>query len=300
MPVETAAPRGPIPPSDPHDDVFHSRAIRSLTHSLEDDPDVMVHQQLARLRFFEESVGVAGQRVLDFGCGSGFNCHELNGAKEILGFDVSEASVQLARQSFPNCEFVVGDACSAALSLGQWDRLLCCEVLEHVPDMATFLDNIKRHLAPDGIAFISTPNREIFSLGHEPSPVNREHLKELNLSEFIELLSARFTHVDIYGQHFKDPKLLVEWKADVRAKITLLEAGTRWQKPPDSKVRTNPLFRAVYNFGLVKRAWKWLRWSVIEGMHAKELARTRPYSFTDFEFRKDELSQAVWFCAIVR
>ena len=281
------------------DDVFYSRAVRSLDRSLEDDHDVMVHQQLARLRFFEDSVGTGHQRVLDFGCGSGFNCHELSNAEEVLGFDVSEAAVSLAKQSFPGCRFVVGDACSPTLSLGLWDRILCCEVLEHVPEMPIFLDNIKRHLAPGGIAFISTPNRLIFSSGHEPSPINREHIKELDLTEFMELLSSRFGSVEIYGQSFREPRLLAEWQAEVRKKINQLQAGTRWSQPTEAKLRSNPLLRAAYNVLPFQRAWKWLRWSVIEGLQAKRLARSRPYSFTDFEFKKDDLTDAIWFCAIV-
>jgi 2-polyprenyl-3-methyl-5-hydroxy-6-metoxy-1,4-benzoquinol methylase len=45
-------------------------------------------------------------------------------------------------------------------------------VLEHVPDMPAFLPNLRRHLAAGGAAFVTTPNRPVFSLGHEPSPVN--------------------------------------------------------------------------------------------------------------------------------
>jgi SAM-dependent methyltransferase len=285
--------------SDPGKAVFHSRAVRSLTRSLEEDPDVMVHQQLARLRFFEEAVGAKNRRVLDFGCGSGFNCHELTEAKEILGFDVSSDAILLASRSFPDCRFVVGDACSPSLSLGSWDRILCCEVLEHVPDMEAFLDNLKRHLAPGGKAFISTPNRDVFSLGYEPSPMNREHIKELNLQELSDLLTARFNNVEILGQSFRDPALLKAWEVDVREKIASLEVGTRWTERPDSKLTTNPLLRAAYKIPLLQRAWKWLRWSLIEGLKAKRAAQTRPYSYTDFEFRKDDLSQAIWFCAIV-
>ena len=278
---------------------FHSRAVRSVDRSMESDPDVMVHQQLARLRFFEAALDVQGQRVLDFGCGSGFNCHELTNAKEVLGFDASPDAILLARKFFPNCRFEIADACSPSLSLGQWDRILCCEVLEHVPDMPTFLDNIKRHLSPDGTAFISTPNRDVFSLGHEPSPMNREHIKELNLQEFTDLLTARFSSVEIFGQSFRDPALLTEWEADVRKNIKSLEAGTRWKEPTHTRMSRNPLLRAIYRVPLLPRAWKWLRWSLIEGMKTRRVLRNRPYSYTDFEFHKDNLARAIWFCAIV-
>ena len=167
------------------DDVFSFRAVRSLDTTLENDPDPMVQQQYARLRFFQSVASAEGTRVLDWGCGSGFNCQWLResaGAREILGFDLCDDAVSLARRSFPELRFEVGDACDPALDLnaGCWDRILSCEVLEHVPDMEGFLANLRRHLAPGGIAFVSTPNRLVFSLGHEPSPVNKEHIKELD------------------------------------------------------------------------------------------------------------------------
>ena len=282
------------------DDVFHSRAIPNLRRSLEEDPDVMVHQQLARLRFFQGIAGVENCRVLDFGCGSGFNANALTTAKEVLGFDISPEAIAFAKRAFPGSRFLVADACDPKLSLGQWDRIICCEVLEHVPDMPTFLDNLRRHLAPRGIALISTPNREIFSSGHEPSPVNREHIKELNLEEFQALLRPRFGEIEIFGQRFRRPELLAEWNADVERKIRELEAGTRWKQPKDGLATAHPLVRAVYAVPPVKAAWKWLRWSAIAGIQSRRLAASRPYSFRDFEFTSRDLSDAIWFCAVVR
>jgi SAM-dependent methyltransferase len=287
-----------VDPLNP-DHVFHSRAIPTLKRLLEDDPDVMVHQQLARLRFFEKEAGVAGCRVLDFGCGTGFNANALTTAKEVLGFDVSSEAIAFARRSFPKCQFVVADACDRKLSLGQWDRILCCEVLEHVPDMEAFLDNLRRHLSPGGIALISTPNRDVFSAGHEPSPMNREHIKELNLEEFKAMLASRFGEVKVFGQRFGRPQLLNEWTADVKQKIVQLEAGTRWRQPKDSLANAHPILRAAYAFPPVQATWKWLRWSAIAGIQSRRAAATRPYSYRDFEFVSGDLSEAIWFCAIV-
>lgn len=281
-----------------HDSVFHSRAIRSLGTKLEDDPEVMVHQQLARLRFFQEVVGTDGKRVLDFGCGSGFNCNELTGASAVLGVDLSADAIAIARQSFPRCSFTVANGCDPHFDLGEWERILCCEVLEHVPDMKIFLDNLAHSLTPGGIAFLSTPNREIFSNGHEPSPINREHIKELNHDEFLALLTPRFSSVVLYGQRFSSPHLLTQWQEDVNAKIIELENGTRWHDPPPSIVATNRLVRSLYNIAPLRRLWKFVRWTLIKNMRDRRNAVSRPYSFKDFEFSKD-CRDALWFCAVV-
>jgi len=60
------------------------------------------------------------------------------------------------------------------------------------------------------MAFISTPNRDVFSIGHKPSSVNRENVKELNREEFERLLQPYFSEVQIWGQRFKKKALLLE------------------------------------------------------------------------------------------
>ncbi len=112
------------------------------------------------------------------------------------------------------------------LGPGHWDRILSCEVLEHVPDMPAFLANLRRHLDENGLAFVSTPNRLVFSLGREPSPVNKEHIKELALDEFRAVLRPHFAHVEIYGQRFKDAALLAAWKTDVRHEDRVVRSGS--------------------------------------------------------------------------
>jgi SAM-dependent methyltransferase len=289
------------------DAVFRFRAIRSSGCPLEDDPEPMVQQQLARLVFFEQVVGAADAVVLDWGCGSGFNCQWLRqvaGARAILGFDVCAGAIELARRSFPDIAFEVADACDPALSLqpGRWDRILSCEVLEHVPDMAGFLANLRRHLAPGGIAFVSTPNREVFSLGFEPSPVNREHVKELDLAEFTALLHRSFPSVEVFGQRFARPELLRAWEADVRHKIDLCRQGRRWTDQPSLRGRLRR-FRPIdwaYRVPLLRSAWRAVRWGLAEKVRTGLRRPQAPYRWDDFEFTRADLTDAVWFCAVLR
>jgi hypothetical protein len=63
-----------MPRVDVRESVYRFRAVPSGRVPLEDDPEPMVQQQLARLYFFEREVGALGRRVLDWGCGTGFNC----------------------------------------------------------------------------------------------------------------------------------------------------------------------------------------------------------------------------------
>jgi len=286
--------------------VYQFRAIRSLSVQIENDPEPMVQQQLARLKFFERQLGSKGLRILEFGCGSGFNCHwlkEVGGAREVAGFDILPDAVALSKRSFPGIDFCVADGCDPKLEIepGTWDRVVCFEVLEHVPEIATLLSNIHRHLAPDGIAFVSTPNRPVFSLDHQPSPINREHLQEYSIDELRPLLSAWFHSSEIYGQRFKNKTLLEEWHADVGQKIERVEAGTRWERKMclSEELRKIRLVERAYQNPLVRGGWKWFRWELIAGVKSCIAATWRPYSFRDFEFVSDDLSDCLWLCAVL-
>jgi trans-aconitate methyltransferase len=293
--------------ADVHESVFRFRAIPSRSVPLEDDPEPMVQQQLARLHFFRRQVGARGQRALDWGCGSGFNCAWLlrqGEAAEVAGFDCSTDAITLARRAYPDVDFSVADACDPALALspGRWGRILSCEVLEHVPDMPGFLANLRRHLAPDGIAFVTTPNRLVFSLGHEPSPVNKEHVRELTLDEFRDVLRPHFAHCEIYGQRFKDPALLAAWEADVRRKIELCNRGIRWVEKPAlrSRLRRLPPVRWAYNQASLRNAWRFVRWDLAPRLHHWVRPQRGPYRWSDFEFVSDNLDDSVWLCAVLR
>jgi SAM-dependent methyltransferase len=308
IPPDLAFREEAMPASVPQESVYRFRAIPSRHTVLENDPEPMVQQQLARLYFFAENVGVQGARVLDWGCGAGYNCHwlhETGTAQEVVGFDLSGDAVALARQAFPGIDFRVADACAPDLDLepGRWDRILSCEVLEHVPDQPAFLANLRRHLAGDGVAFVTTPNRPVFSLGFEPSPVNKEHIKELDHDELVALLRPHFSSVEIYGQRFRDPGLLRAWKQDVEEKIRQCRQGTRWQEKPPlrTRLRSIKVVDWVYQqVGPLRSAWRALRWGV-GGRVGTLVDRWRaPYRWDDFEVCSENLSDALWLCAVVR
>jgi SAM-dependent methyltransferase len=263
----------------------------------------MVHQQLARLLFLTSVVDLKDKRVLEFGCGSGLNCAFLQttpGIAQIVGFDVSSETVALAQEQHPEIKVFRGDGCDEELQISResWDVILSFEVLEHVLKPSAFLANIRRHLAPDGIAFITTPNREVFSLGHEPSPVNREHTKEFSLEEFMDLVRPFFSDVEIWGQKFERDDLQMAWKKDVLKKIDLLQRGERWRRQLSlrEKLLVFPAIEKAYRIPALRKSWKYFRWKLWHEANQKWEIAKRPYGYADFIFTK-ELSGALWFCA---
>jgi len=57
-----------------------------------------------------------GKRVLDVGCGNGFTCGQLlKCGAEVVGVDLSESGINIARKSHPNGRFEVMAADSSLL-----------------------------------------------------------------------------------------------------------------------------------------------------------------------------------------
>ncbi len=263
--------------------VGSGRAIPRLPGGdLDDDPAMMVQEQISRMRFIGERVGLAGKSVLDLGCGTGFNYayakHKL-GSADVLGVDISETSVAYAVQAYPAGSFVQGDVCSEVLDCGSesWDTVLCCEVIEHVNKPDLLLDTICRHLRADGVAFISTPNRPVFSLDFEPSPVNHTHIKEYNLPEFRAMLKRHFSKVEIWGQRFVSERLFRMQQEIVARNIKDYGVLGEW-----------------YWADPIRIAWKVLR---LEPLH-RWMGGGQRYNHKDFAFVTPVSADSIWLCAL--
>jgi len=107
---------------------------------------------------------VQDKRVLDIACGQGYGSRLLRdwGAGEVVGVDLSEASIATAQRMFERdgVRFVVGNACRALEVFGpeRFDVIVSFRTIEDMsaPDM--FLGSIKTMMAPGGAVFIGFPN----------------------------------------------------------------------------------------------------------------------------------------------
>jgi 2-polyprenyl-6-hydroxyphenyl methylase/3-demethylubiquinone-9 3-methyltransferase len=100
--------------------------------------------------------------ALDVGCGAGLLCEPLArlGAN-VSGVDAAPENIAAAKAhaavSGLTIDYRAGEI--AAQGLGQFDVVTCMEVIEHVMDPAAFIAELVRHLRPDGLLLLSTPNR---------------------------------------------------------------------------------------------------------------------------------------------
>jgi ubiquinone/menaquinone biosynthesis C-methylase UbiE len=105
-----------------------------------------------------------GLDVLDVGCGTGSQAllWQQSGHRT-QGIDISVPLIDLAReraaQSGLLAQFSVGSADRLPIQSGSVDIVLISELLEHLPDWKSCLNEALRVLRPGGVVYLSTTNR---------------------------------------------------------------------------------------------------------------------------------------------
>jgi 2-polyprenyl-6-hydroxyphenyl methylase/3-demethylubiquinone-9 3-methyltransferase len=105
-------------------------------------------------------------RVLDVGCGAGFLANELarNGF-QVTGIDASEGSLDVARRhdSTGSVDYRSGDALYLTFPDQSFDVVCAMDFLEHVESPERVVSEAARVLAPEGLLFFHTFNRNPLS-----------------------------------------------------------------------------------------------------------------------------------------
>lgn len=122
-----------------------------------------------RLGWIDGQTPVAGQRIIDIGCGGGILAESLaaSGAT-VTGIDLSDKALSVARlhlfESGLSVDYRKIPAEEIATEAeGQFDIVTCMEMLEHVPDPASTVAACARLVKPGGTVYFSTLNRNLKS-----------------------------------------------------------------------------------------------------------------------------------------
>lgn len=160
-----------------------------------------------------------GHRVLDLGCGEGRHVHALSiqPGVEVFGLDLCFDDVRETRtrldgladmvpDTTPRAGLVVGDALRLPFADGAFDRVICSEVLEHIPDYESALKEITRVLAPGGTLAVSVPRygpeRVCWALSDAYHEVEGGHVRIFRASSLRRAIEARgFEHTGRHWAH---------------------------------------------------------------------------------------------------
>jgi len=101
-----------------------------------------------------------GGKGIDIGCRTGTLAKALNNHfKYLVGIDISRPAIDEATRSFPSGNFYVADITDLmSLPKTLFDVAICSDVLEHIEEDVTALQNTNRILKPDGYLILTTPS----------------------------------------------------------------------------------------------------------------------------------------------
>jgi ubiquinone/menaquinone biosynthesis C-methylase UbiE len=139
--------------------------------------------------------------VLDIACGEGYGSNLLSeNAGEVIGIDLDSKTINHASKKYSknNLKFIQGKVEDIPAAGNSFDVVISFETLEHTNEHEKIFHEIKRVLKPGGLLIISTPEKKYYSelTGYQ----NPFHLKEVNESEFIDLVKNHFSYYHCFYQ----------------------------------------------------------------------------------------------------
>jgi trans-aconitate methyltransferase len=120
-----------------------------------------------RVEFYEELAEKLSQleprSIADVGCGTGHLLRLLvdrlpTPPERVVGIDHAEAGIRRARALLPTATWIVGDVYSWSPDAGEFDLVLCTEVLEHLAEPERVVAVLCRVCAPGGRVAITVPD----------------------------------------------------------------------------------------------------------------------------------------------
>jgi len=120
------------------------------------------HQE--RLKLCAEKM--IGEKFIDVGCGCGHSTNIMQGFKMGVwsGLDFSKRAIEMAKEFFPNIPFYYAPDYEMKSLVGEFDSVVCSEVIEHILDDKSFVDKLLE--ITKNILVLTTPNIRVSDPGH--------------------------------------------------------------------------------------------------------------------------------------
>ncbi|MEW6266376.1 MAG: methyltransferase domain-containing protein [Thermodesulfobacteriota bacterium] len=158
-----------------------------------------------------------GFRILDVGCGSGRHLGEAARYKDVLavGSDLSPADLAQARARLNfhektgatgggPWETLAADATRLPFQDQSFDLVICCEVLEHIPDHERAVRELARVLKPGRDLVVSVPRylpeRVCWALSDDYHKANGGHIRIYRTAKLTALLES--AGVKVWNVHY--------------------------------------------------------------------------------------------------
>jgi ubiquinone/menaquinone biosynthesis C-methylase UbiE len=130
--------------------------LHKLFYELEDHHWWSIGIRRIQLHFVRKYLSVLNPTILDIGCGPGATLNELSKIGKTVGIDVSKYVLQLARsRGIKNVRY--GNATKLSFANNSFNCVTAFDMLEHVKNDDTALQEIYRVLKTKGVVVLTSP-----------------------------------------------------------------------------------------------------------------------------------------------
>ena len=169
------------------------------------------------------------QKLIEIGCGEGFNSSVLQMKKNVLvtGVDLSEKNIKVAKERYPHINFLQMNVESLEFQEASFDEIYAMDILEHVDCLDSVIKECVRVLKVEGKFIINIPaeKSERWLLKIRPTYFHEIHHVRIFKHDDLENLLSRYGFIVKY----KKPKGFLQH-------IELYYLFTRNNKSSDSQL----------------------------------------------------------------
>jgi SAM-dependent methyltransferase len=158
-------------------------------------------RHVAVYRWVAERCG--DQRLVDLACGEGYGSAILaERAQLVLGVDANPEAHEHARLKYRSDNLWFRRALVEQFDEdAPYDAIVFLQTIEHVEDPGRLLERLASLLVPEGVTYISTPNRLTLAPPGAIRSDNPWHVREYDAQEYRELIEPHFKSVELLGLH---------------------------------------------------------------------------------------------------
>lgn len=139
-------------------------------------------------------------RLLDVGCGTGGTTARLAGLGSVLGLERERAALGLARsRELAGAALAGADAAALPVRTGSVDAVVLLDVLEHVDDESAVLGEVRRVLAPGGLALVTVPALQALWSEHDEALHHRRRYSRAALQQSLEVSGLTVQYLTYYN-----------------------------------------------------------------------------------------------------
>lgn len=134
------------------------------------------------------------KKILEIGCGQGFNTYCLSKHNDVIGIDISKEDIAISKKRYPDVDYRVMDMEGLQFKDDYFDEVYAMDTLEHIDNFDRVIGEIKRVLKSSGKFIVNIPywKSEYFLLKIRPTYFEEiHHVKIFGKGELENLLSKK-------------------------------------------------------------------------------------------------------------